>query len=209
MDIDWEFIFKDTVEQQSDKISRKPSKFKSLPQLLPWSTYFDENLSATVEMLYRSGKKLTSLLEEENHLLPIREGWYRSELDEGLFVHACYPSEIISFRRKYECVFNQIKLLLDDPSGEDNLKGIRLSSYQAEQNLWAAWACLGFDGQKAPPAPAKSLPDDFNLETFGGYANWKPEYYYQCSRCCTPIPKATKSWIKFNNTKLMKTIVNS
>jgi hypothetical protein len=190
MNIDWTKVYMPDPEG-----SPRPKKFIVLPATVPWSMDKDTNLWATVEWVYRAGRKEETRYDRNPTLNLIKDGWYRCEREEGKFLHACYPKDIISFRRQYESIYHSLGV------PETFIEREKLTKI-AREKLWAIWNCIGYDGIKRQP---KEPSDDAPLEdilTYSNYHDWPEVWMNTCSRCCAPLPKGIQMWVKLQHSKL-------
>jgi hypothetical protein len=198
MNINWDRVFNDYREN-----GIREKKFEVLPCAIPWGSDMEENLHLTLEWLFRDGKKDDVRRSEEPVLNLICDGWFRCESEDGLFLHACYPEEIFSFRRKYEGLYFCIRDMEEDPEGRNMLTEMHSNCNAARRILWSAWNCLGKDGDKVDP--------NLNLEPeqlheLKPYSQWERTWTNKCSRCCAELPKALQMWVKLQHSKLAKAV---
>lgn len=200
MKIQWNQIY---TKKAKNQYYITNNKFALLPKIIPWSNDYDVNIWATTEWLYRSGKKEEIEICEEEVLNPIRDNWFRAEFEEGLFIHCCYPEDIIRFRRQYEMIYSNIREAEKDPT-ISIFKQIHNDCEFARSKLWAAWKCLGADGHKVSIKDKNNEVDMFEFEH--PYSMWPRQWNKQCSRCCEPLPKALQMWIKLQHSKLKEAV---
>ena len=174
----------------------KRSKFDSILPPPEWDRDYQANIRITAEWLWRNGKKSEIILMEEDLLQPTRDNWFNTSLDDGEFIHVCYPDEMIKFRRQYETLWANINFLLGE--GTDGACGslalIRNQSSNAKGLLWSGWKCLGFDGKYTPIVYTDEKTEIQPLE-------WKPVWTYRCSRCAAKLPKSLEMWTRLKNTE--------
>lgn len=185
IELDWESVY------QPDRGTKTMKKFAQLSASIPWGMDFEENVWTTLEWLVRDGRKEEIRYNPDPLLNPVRDGWYNSEFDEGRFFHVCYPQDMLKFRGQYDSLRMQ---LMDSP--DDLRKGKELLK-DCKARLWSAWNCVGADGDRVEPeAPV----DELYVAT--PYFEWPREWTNQCSRCCAPLPKALRMWVKLQHSKL-------
>lgn len=191
MEIEWETLL--SAQQTGYK------KFEELPTPPPWTQDMDDNLRITVEWLYREGKNFESRFYPEDLLVAVTDNWFKNEKYPGHFVHLCYPNELMSFRRKYECLFDTIKHSLKDPDPSLNMK---TQCAVARNTLWAGWACLGTDGVLAPPPLTREEECAGGVAHLKSYDEWVFIYNNKCDRCSSNLPKGLQIWVKLQHGKL-------
>jgi hypothetical protein len=189
MIIEWENIYTG---------SEKSKKFEPLPKLIPWLITMEENVHLTAEWLFRDARALEVRFHEEPILNPVKDGWYNCEFEDGRFLHACYPQDLLKFRAQYEGLFQQIP----DLNKEGITQAIDTIKL-ARRALWSAWNCIGGDGMRKEPKQPKE--DLFYLTIHSGiqpWVYWPRHWTNQCSRCCAPLPKSLQVWVKLQHSKL-------
>jgi hypothetical protein len=201
MNIDWRVVFEDYPS------AGRVKKFSVLPGTIPWGMDQDTNLWATLEWLYRDGKADDVRFVEEPVLNPVKDGWFRSECEEGLFLHACYPKDIFQFRRRYESLHSCIREMKNDTDGENMLTMMQTNCDNARKQLWAGWNCLGSDGSRRPrdEGLAGLLEDEYSkkeLREIIPYSQWVSKWTNKCNRCCVDLPKALQMWVKLQHSDL-------
>lgn len=199
MTVDWKNIYPAYVAG-----CVRPKKFVRIPQPLPWAETYPENLHMTAEWLCREGKGDEVRFAPEDVLNAVRGGWYRVEFEPGKFMHICEPQKLLQFRGQYDSSHAQLKeaITLD-------LLAFGKLVDNSRQLLWSAWRCMGYDGQLVDPnnsvrfdsEGALNPPDQIYRE-YIPYPEWPRHWSNQCSRCCSPLPKALKMWINLQHSKL-------
>ena len=154
--------------------TQKTNKKFDLPiRPIPWSTDYNENVSFTLEWLIRDHRRDDIRLDDENVLEHVKDFWYRSTHFEGQYQHVCYPQDMLKFRTEYETTYAR---LVDLPASQMSSQCLSIRN-RLRNLLWDGWKCIGVDG--------------IHNRTDG-----KMTYKYACNRCCTPMPKAIKTFIK-------------
>lgn len=188
MNVDWKAIYR----RDDIKSTSRHKKFSILPGLLPWEPTGAENLWATLEWLIRDGRKDDVRFSETAVTNHVREHWYRSEIEEGRFIHICYPTEMLKYRGQYEALHQHLK-----ETEQQDIMHLHELAAAARLKLWSAWNCIGSDGNKVEPV--------YPVEEFHElvpYQLWDQEWQNQCSKCCDPLPKALQMWVKLQHSKL-------
>ena len=191
MEIDWKDIYAPKNEGEPRK-----AKFQILPKVIPWAGNFQENVELTLEWLIREGKADEVRFSKEPVTDVVREDWYTLEAEPGHFIHVCYPQEMLKFRGQYESLRAQI---MDGAVGEQHTT-IMEKADACRVLLWSAWNCLGHDGQRSEP-DYSTLPSDTYVE-LAKYENWPQKWTYECTRCCSALPRSLQAWQKLQHTKL-------
>ncbi len=192
VEVDWKKIFVAYNEGEARK-----KKFQILPKVFPWAGDFQENVELTLEWLIREGKSDEVRLSKEPVTNVVKDGWYTLEAEPGHFIHVCYPREMLKFRGQYESLRQQI---MGECSDEHLLKTVLETAEAARTKLWSAWGCIGHDGERVEPDWDKlNTTDHFELASF---QNWPQKWTYNCSKCCSDLPKSLQAWQKLQHTKL-------
>lgn len=184
--IDWSAVF-----SKEEEVGRK---FDRLPQPIPWTMDYEQNLIDTMEWLFRAGTKEVIRLCPGQQFELMNDRWYKYAPLEGLYYHICYPKEMLMYRTRYDALHAQVV-------GNNDLKGARDRIKLARQALWSGWRCFGHDGKLREPRHDEEFvsetdPNDrwvystvFNENERIPYKYWKQNWRKRCSICSEDLPK--------------------
>lgn len=199
IEVDWEKIYAGTIRERTKPTDiwgketsgdgewtvfealdhAQNSKFDQPIVPIPWGTDYHENVALTLEWLVRDHRRDQLRLKEELLHERTREFWFHNEYDPGIFMHVCYPKDILKFRMQYDAAYAEWNAL---PPQEMSSRAIKMLD-NCKQLLWYQWKCIGKDG----------FP---SLEGDG------VDYRYWCSRCFEKMPKGVKMFTVLTQSKL-------
>jgi hypothetical protein len=154
------------------------SKFEQPILPIPWGTDYHDNVALTLEWLVRDHRRDQLRLKPEFLHSPTRKFWFHNEYDPGMFMHVCYPKDLLKFRMQYDSAYVEWSVL---PPQEMSSRAIKMFD-NCKQLLWYQWNCIGKDG---------FYGDGDTLD-----------YRYECSRCYEKMPKGVRMFTVLTQSKL-------